>query len=908
MFLGKINNMDSVQLHLDIQNSLVKTLKQTQLAMRGFNDSLTGAGKLTRTVNDHIDEIEESSKKIITHTKMWNTALQKTKDLFMHIMAPVAAIFSIAKIVDVTKAMLEHNTVLTQLSYRMGDMGETTGELTSAMYGIADAVGLSTDKALELVSTLRKLRVPAEQIREMGITTAKFAEVTGTSADLSAQLAGNLMRVGRLGTKATKDLMTEMAGVQRQVGLTEEQMNSLTQSTIGFTQYLSQIGRSGAEIKEFNKGIINLAGSFEKVGLKAEKAAEMVDSLIDPGRIEDNALMLSKLGISIADVVAGEVDVKDIQKGMAGLGQEIKDMGGPAGAALAKSMGMSRKELIAMADLQGKMVNKTGDLNKMYEDQQTPQVRMAKTMERMSTLMEKTAHTLLPVFEKIATGMEFLFKGVKKMFSPTGGMMILGIIAVIVILSKLRSKFFAMNTEVAQHQEKAMTEALIMSHRKAAAVTSRRGPSPRKSGLVSRVQAGPAFAAAQAGADQFATVMEVDLLPGVKRLAGNTERWLRSIAMGVKPVSAISVFTEQLGKRAKERLDMSQQERVIQKGIVDQEGTRLKQQQTLYRTRIEEINKIKEGGKILSSEQEWERKHISIKAEKLDKEIGRNEELTKSIEKRYDSYEKRYLRKLAPEERKNMLNNLENQRQIADKANAKAKEDLSSLGTQQRLLEMQKKVVHTEDMRLHSLIQSGKANTSDVVRYNEIHKQLVNINQQQDSNTMEMRAQEKILQSTRDEHQKIGKELTKIAGAGKAEGGAVLASFPRRMAAAAKAIGNNISGKAIDAAKKIGNSAKVFGKSVVEKLNPKNWWAGIKSKMRGFGDDEGKKTRGSMKKLMGPLAMIAGLLLSSRAVQKLIAEVGKQIDRATFISSRYSFTTNISKANENVYATSRNSY
>ena len=865
--------MDSISLHLDIQNSLVKTLQQTQVLMRGFNDSLAGAGKLTRTVNDHIDEISESSKKITVHTKAWNVALGKTRDLFMHIMAPVAAIFSVAKIVDVTRAMLEHNTVLTQLSYRMGDMGKTTSELTSAMYGIADAIGISTDKAITLVSTLRKLRVPADQIREMGITTAKFAEVTGTSADLSAQLAGNLMRVGKLGTKDTKDLMTAMAGVQRQVGLTDEQMNSLAQSTIGFTQYLSQIGRSAAEIKDFNKGVVNLAGAFEKVGLKAEKAAEMIDSLIDPGRIEENALMLSKLGISIADIVAGEVDMEDIQKGMAGLGQEIKDMGGPAGAALAKSMGMSRKELIAMADLQGDLLNDTDSLNKMYEDQQTPQVRMAKTMERMSTLMEKTAHTLLPIFEKVATGMEFVFKIIKKIFSPTGGMIVVGLLLVGLAISKLTRKFFAMNTEVAQHQEKAMTEALIMSHKKAAEVTSRRAPSPRRSGLAARIQAAPAFTAMQAEADRFATIMEVDLLPGIKRLAGSTEQWMRSIAMGVKPVSRISILTEQLGKRAKERLNLSEQERFIQKGLADQEGTRLKQQHAVYAARIDTLKQMEK----LTAEQKWELKHIELKHAKLDIEIKKNNELSRNIEKRYDSYEKRYLRKLAPEERHNMLENLKNQKQITDKANARAKEDLSALGTQKDLLGLQKDILEKAKEELAKKMESKERSAEIVARYNEIHKQLTGINQQQDSNTAEMREQEKILQATRDEHEKINRELVKVAGAGRAEGGAVLASFPRRMAAAAKAIGNNISGKAIDAAKRIGNSAKVFGKSVVERLNPKNWWAAIRSKMRGFGDDEGKKTRGVMKGFMGPLALLVGALLSSKVVRELLTKVMKQI-------------------------------
>jgi hypothetical protein len=37
--------MDSIQMHLDIENSLNQTLKQTQILMKSFNDNLTLASK-----------------------------------------------------------------------------------------------------------------------------------------------------------------------------------------------------------------------------------------------------------------------------------------------------------------------------------------------------------------------------------------------------------------------------------------------------------------------------------------------------------------------------------------------------------------------------------------------------------------------------------------------------------------------------------------------------------------------------------------------------------------------------------------------------------------------------------------------------------------------------------------------
>ena len=154
--------MNQMNLHLNISNSLEKTLGKTKQIMDSFNRSVTESvgrmkvlsgqgnifnkfntkslssversneffGKTGKTIKDinktgeevteKYSELEENSKKITFHTKIWNKFLGVSLGLVGRLVAPLISIFSIAAIIDSTKALLRYNAEMKNLSYRMG--------------------------------------------------------------------------------------------------------------------------------------------------------------------------------------------------------------------------------------------------------------------------------------------------------------------------------------------------------------------------------------------------------------------------------------------------------------------------------------------------------------------------------------------------------------------------------------------------------------------------------------------------------------------------------------------------------------------------------------------------------------------------------------------------------------------
>jgi hypothetical protein len=142
--------METVQLHLDIQNSLVDTLKQTEITMKRFNSLLDNSQRMTKVVDDHFDDIEKSTKKIKEHSEMWSKVLGKVGSMAREIAQPFAIIFSVATMIDATKAAFRHHTEMKQLSYRMGEAGKTTQLYYDQLYKVSLETGVATEKTAGL--------------------------------------------------------------------------------------------------------------------------------------------------------------------------------------------------------------------------------------------------------------------------------------------------------------------------------------------------------------------------------------------------------------------------------------------------------------------------------------------------------------------------------------------------------------------------------------------------------------------------------------------------------------------------------------------------------------------------------------------------------------------------------------
>ena len=96
------------------------------------------------------------------------------------------------------------------------------------------------------------------------------------------------------------------------------------------------------------------------------------------------------------DVVSGTVDVNEMQKGMKNLGQEMKNMTGPAAAALAKAMGQSRTDIIAWGEMPDNVKETGKNMGDMFHEQRSAQDKFQAGMNNISTTMESLLSKLTP--------------------------------------------------------------------------------------------------------------------------------------------------------------------------------------------------------------------------------------------------------------------------------------------------------------------------------------------------------------------------------------------------------------------------------------------------------------------------------------------------------------------------------
>ena len=330
---------NSVDLHLNIQNSLEKQLTKSNKQMTSFNDLLSesdlATGKIKKNWIGTVNVMDKAKG-----------ALRRLGSTARDLVPAFSVIFSTAIVVESTREVIKHSQAFRELSYRMGDGVESTMQYTQAMTEASKATGLATDDISELIVDLRSLRVPLENIQEAVTITAQFSEVTGVASNSSARLYGELMRTGRMSESMTQSMMLGMTRVQKEFGLSSSEAETLADGLVTITQRMNQLGKSAQETRRMTQGTVALAVAFSKVGIEAGKALEIITDLLDPEQVESNAFLYAKLGISISDAFEGNVDVVgEMIPRMRELGQQLRNMSGPAAVAMARSLGMPLQTL-----------------------------------------------------------------------------------------------------------------------------------------------------------------------------------------------------------------------------------------------------------------------------------------------------------------------------------------------------------------------------------------------------------------------------------------------------------------------------------------------------------------------------------------------------------------------------------
>jgi hypothetical protein len=851
--------MAEAELDLKLQQSLIKSSENLQISMERYNsilDKVVGKFKDIDTYEKDINvKIEKTGKTL--KDKIFSTIKDIGKGLLDIAKQPLAKLFSVGYLVELVKRTLDHQKAIRDLSYRMGEAGKTAGQLSGAMFKVAGNLGLSTDQSLELIEGLRRLRVSTADMTEMATATGQFARITGVTNQEAISLTGNLIRMGGLGTKATTSVLTSMAQMQRVVGLTEADMGMLTENITEATRMLGQMGKGAGQIENFNKGVIKLAGGFAKVGISVEKVTDLVDKLLDPGAIEDNAILYAKLGVSIQDVVSGNVDIAQLNDKMRDFGKQMKDMSGPAASALAKQMGMTLKDARALADLpiDDGMAKAGKNMAVMYDEQRSVQEKMMAIWNSIATRIEGLMTKILPVIEKLLGG---------NTWKIVLGLLVVGIIGLTLLF---RRKMLGVATEFGQTVGTATTEALVMAQHKATAVAAgRAGMRGRGSGLASRVEAGPGYANVKGTQSIFQAMSQSDLFPKIAKMTANTAEWLELVARGQRPISLLGALTGQMNQKLRDRMDFTREEALMMKTATQIEYDRRNAIFTANEARIKTLSTMKR-----TAEQEWGLRRLT------DQNIGQEKIIQKlkfdigTIDEREEDRLKRTVNRMLPEAKAFYADEVSKKKQSLDAANASLRVNIKDLEIQRDILVREEQMLKLEREGL-----AGATGAKEIDRYNQIVKRMKEIRNESGGVNQELGETGQRLKTDEKAAERLAREMQIIGEVG-APSGARATSFFNRVGNFFKSSIHTAVQGADDLLVRGKNSFGALVKGLAAKLNPANILGGARGAARDKAQNEGTSTMGKLAGTLGKVAGIAflvwGILSRLKPIQDIIAKV-----------------------------------
>lgn len=440
----------------DVSN-LTSSLKEMTKVLENNNKLLLKSGDIYNNTRDTQKEINKNLEKqgkiqkdVTAEYKKQNALIENTKELAGEILSnftKLSLVFTsggiIGAVAKIVKDSINLDNVTTKLAARMGKMVQKA-ELKGAVNSLQAEVGATYESAVEMVSMLASRRY-VDNIAEAAKGANLFNRATGVAEGQVANFVTELNKGAHLTTSSINAMLTGMIKVQQNIGLSEEGMYAATIAIQKAAVNMSAFGKSSSDIQKMANQTTALIGAMEKVGVAAGDAAQLVDRLTDPDRIEDNILLYSQLGISMEDAMSGNFDLKNMDGQLKEMAQRIVDMGPIAGSQFAKSMGMSYKQATQMAKMEG---NEAGQV---AEAAQTAEEGALDTMKQLEEQTEGFGDSMQTVFNKT----EGRIRQLPKIALVAGGLLIA------TLLTKAKKKIMEFSQDISSpKQMSVMTEGI----------------------------------------------------------------------------------------------------------------------------------------------------------------------------------------------------------------------------------------------------------------------------------------------------------------------------------------------------------------------------------------------------------------------------------------------------------------
>ena len=323
------------------------------------------------------------------------------------------------KIIPVVNEMLtDQASEMRKLNRELGSGSKTTAELRSDFASLSRQLGVTTRDIYELVNETRQYH---QGIKESTSSTLQFVKASGASIDIIGKFSAKLNILGKTSKSSFDTMYTNILSVREAYGLTDNQIDDII---VSLGNYATVTGASSEQMERASITLAKFTSQLTSAGIEADKVSEIINGMLDPDRMTDNLVLMSKIGVSITDMVSGN----PIEK-LEGSADKLKQIGQEI-SNIAKTNRIQANEVAKVYGLTLEQANLLANMD-TSENALNTQKQLEQYRNEMTTFVESIKYTVTRLSGLISGPLAYIGK-IFETFGNVIGMLPRGIGALIV--------------------------------------------------------------------------------------------------------------------------------------------------------------------------------------------------------------------------------------------------------------------------------------------------------------------------------------------------------------------------------------------------------------------------------------------------------------------------------------------
>jgi hypothetical protein len=215
--------------------------------------------------------------------------------------------FGIQTLYPAIQEFAELNTNIKMVNAQLGQTFKITSPLNKNIANLAASTGLSSTKLLGAASAASRYHQVLS--KDLMKSTVMFSDATGLSSESVGDFVGKMLSIGAVSEESYKKMLEGILQVRDSYGLTSEAIDDIFRIT---QKYALVTGETGVKIESTSSKIAEFTSRLKAAGVETSEITGLIEKMIDPDKMEDNLMLLSKMGMSIHDLTVGD-PLKDLE-------------------------------------------------------------------------------------------------------------------------------------------------------------------------------------------------------------------------------------------------------------------------------------------------------------------------------------------------------------------------------------------------------------------------------------------------------------------------------------------------------------------------------------------------------------------------------------------------------------------